>query len=126
MNRFLTALFLLGAIGLSLPKAEAIAVADYSSAEQSPAAAQAPYNSFNWDFVYNYRTSSAVAVDHYWLLTAAHVADDFGIPAVFHHREGAAIEGHYRHQALVDHGPVEDRLHQFVNPAAAGQARTGR
>ena len=30
----------------------------------------------NWDYVYNYKGSSAVAIDSYWLLTAAHVADD--------------------------------------------------
>jgi hypothetical protein len=31
---------------------------------------------FNWDYVYNYKNSSAVAVDPYWILTASHVADD--------------------------------------------------
>ena len=33
-------------------------------------------NGFNWDYIYNYKYSSAVAVDSYWILTAAHVADD--------------------------------------------------
>ena len=32
--------------------------------------------SLDWDYIYNYKGSSAVAVDHYWILTAAHVADD--------------------------------------------------
>jgi len=32
----------------------------------------------SWDYVYNYKGSSAVAVDDYWILTAAHVADDGG------------------------------------------------
>ncbi|MDF7824432.1 hypothetical protein P4B35_10445 [Pontiellaceae bacterium B12227] len=57
----------------------AIATANLLVSETAPSASVAPYNTFNWDFVYNYRTSSAVAVDHYWLLTAAHVADDFGL-----------------------------------------------
>ena len=38
----------------------------------------AAYADFNWDFVYSYKGSSAVAVDSYWVLTAAHVADDGG------------------------------------------------
>jgi len=32
----------------------------------------------NWDYVYNWNGSSAVAVDPYWMITAAHVADDRG------------------------------------------------
>ncbi len=32
--------------------------------------------SINWDYVYKFRNSSSVAIDHYWILTAAHVADD--------------------------------------------------
>ncbi len=30
----------------------------------------------NWDYVYNYKGCSAVAVDTHWLVTTAHVADD--------------------------------------------------
>lgn len=33
---------------------------------------------FDWDYVVNFNQSSAVAISPYWLLTAAHVADDFG------------------------------------------------
>jgi|GEM_PF-2732073 len=32
--------------------------------------------SFDWNHVYKYKGASATAVDHYWILTAAHVADD--------------------------------------------------
>lgn len=39
-------------------------------------------NGFNWDYVVNFNDSSSVAVDPYWLLTAAHVADDFGNTSV--------------------------------------------
>lgn len=48
-----------------------IITASNSMAEQSPAG-------FNWDYVYNYKNCSSVAVDPYWILTAAHVADDAG------------------------------------------------
>ncbi|MEE9369396.1 MAG: trypsin-like serine protease [Pontiella sp.] len=43
--------------------------------------AQSPTNqgySLNWDYIYKYKNSSSVAVDHYWILTAAHVGDDGG------------------------------------------------
>jgi hypothetical protein len=39
-------------------------------------------NGFNWDYVIKFNGSSSVAVDPYWLLTAAHVADDFGNTSV--------------------------------------------
>ena len=32
----------------------------------------------DWSFVYNYKGSSGVAIDAYWILTAEHVADDGG------------------------------------------------
>jgi hypothetical protein len=53
----------------------AIAVADLPTSEDPPA--NEGYT-LNWDYVYNYKGSSASAVDHYWILTAAHVADDGG------------------------------------------------
>ena len=34
--------------------------------------------SLNWDYIYKYKNASSVAVDHYWILTASHVADDGG------------------------------------------------
>ena len=53
----------------------AIAVSDLPVSEASPANIAA-YSDFNWDHVYNYKNSSAVAVHDNWLITAAHVADD--------------------------------------------------
>ena len=52
----------------------ALITADNTTAETDPYGA----TGFNWDYVYNYKNSSSVAVDDYWLLTAAHVADDGG------------------------------------------------
>jgi hypothetical protein len=55
--------------------APAIVVEDYSVATNAPP-------DLNWDYVYNYKSSSAVAVGTHWLLTAAHVADDGGTGAI--------------------------------------------
>jgi hypothetical protein len=52
--------------------ARAIITGDNSIAETDPSG----INGLNWNDVYNYKNSSAVAVDPYWILTAAHVADD--------------------------------------------------
>jgi hypothetical protein len=59
----------------------AIVVDDYQVAEAVPSAAASTNdlnNDLNWDYVYNYKGSSAVAVGDVWLLTARHVADDGG------------------------------------------------
>ncbi|MFC1468145.1 trypsin-like serine protease [Verrucomicrobiota bacterium] len=55
--------------------AHAIATADQSTSEAPPTGAG---YSLTWDYVYKYKSSTAVAVDHYWVLAAAHVADDGG------------------------------------------------
>jgi hypothetical protein len=47
--------------------ASAIVVENYSMAEDAP-------SGLNWNYVYNYKGSSAVSVGGNWLLTAAHVA----------------------------------------------------
>lgn len=47
--------------------AMAIVVQDYDAAESAP-------SELNWDFVYQYKGASGVAVGGPWLLTAAHVA----------------------------------------------------
>ena len=52
-----------------------IAVSNLQIAEENPNLISS-YSSFNWDYVYSYNGSSAVAIDPYWILTAAHVADD--------------------------------------------------
>ena len=56
-------------------RALAIITTNNTAAEQQPV-------SFNWDYVCKFNGSSAVAVDPYWLLTAAHVADDAGNSSV--------------------------------------------
>ena len=66
---FILSALLLGACA----EVQAIAVDDYSVAETNPAVAG---YSFNWDYTYKYKGSSSAAVDHYWILTAAHVGDD--------------------------------------------------
>lgn len=53
----------------------AIATANLTTSERSPANTVIGAT-FNWDYIYNYKGASATAVDHYWILTAAHVADD--------------------------------------------------
>ncbi len=60
----------------SCQPASAIIVADYDIAEAPPADEISGDWDINWDYTYRYKRSSAVAVAPYWLLTAAHVADD--------------------------------------------------
>lgn len=60
---YLVAFFLLPFAG------QAIITANNTIAETNPFA----LTGFNWDYVYNYRGCSAVAVDPYWIITAAHV-----------------------------------------------------
>lgn len=55
-----------------------IALDDYTVGEQPPVAAAAPYDTFDWSFIYQYKNASSVAVDRCWILTAAHVANDGG------------------------------------------------
>jgi hypothetical protein len=65
----------------SCVEVEAIATADVTTSESNPTN-QISYADFNWDYVYRYKTSSGVAVDTHWLLSAAHVADDGGSGAL--------------------------------------------
>ena len=61
-------------LGLVFP-VSAIVVDDYVAAENAPSAADSALD-LNWDYIYNYKGSSAVAVGGAWILTAEHVADD--------------------------------------------------
>lgn len=70
---FKTTWILAGLVAGALPDAAAIAVADLPTSEASPT--NAGY-AINWDYVFKYKNASSVAVDWYWILTAAHVADD--------------------------------------------------
>jgi len=79
---------------------QAIAVADLTTSEDPPS--DEGY-SFNWDYVYNYQYATSVAVDHYWILTAAHVADD-GFPTT-----NLTINGElYTQQEIVFHSKASD------------------
>lgn len=73
-------------------------------AEQSPI--NAGYN-LDIDYVYNYKGSSAVAIDHYWLLTAAHVADNAGTGNL-------SINGEiYNQQEIIFHNQADLALVRF-------------
>lgn len=54
----------------------AIVVQDYSVAESAPTNEASGSWDLDWSYVYNYKNSSSCAVGEYWILTAAHVADD--------------------------------------------------
>ena len=75
MRKLLLYLLWAGALFGTAGHAYAIAVEDLPTSEAPPT--NEGYT-FNWDHIYNYKGSSATAVDHYWILTAAHVADDGG------------------------------------------------
>lgn len=83
----------------------AIVVQDYSAAEAAPPG-------FNyWNYVYNYKGSSGVAVGGSWLLTAAHVADD-GAPS------SLTIDGiTYTEQQIIPHnGDADLALIRYDKP----------
>jgi len=88
-------------------RACAIAVQDYSVAEADPA--EAGY-ALDWGFIYNYKNASAVAVDHYWILTAAHVADDGGAGDL-------TVDGEdYTQQEIVFHPSADLALVRYDKP----------
>jgi hypothetical protein len=90
--------------GFSLP-APAIIVADYSVAISHPTNAPSGDWGVNWDYVYKYKNSSAVAVGPHWLLTAAHVADD-GVSAT------VVVNGtNYYQQEIIFHAAADDPEH---------------
>ena len=79
----------------------AIVVADYGVATNTPSGAW----DLNWDYVYNYKSSSAVAVGSHWLLTAAHVGDDGGAGTV-------VVNGvNYYQQEVIFHAAADDPQH---------------
>ena len=79
MHRLISYFLLTGLLTGFCSDVQAIAVSDYDVAESSPT--NAGY-ALNVDYVYNYKNASAAAVDHYWILTAAHVGDDGGTGAL--------------------------------------------
>ncbi len=79
----------------------AIVVADYGVATNAPSGDWG----VNWDYVYKYKNSSSVAVGPYWLLTAAHVADDSASSTV-------VINGtDYIQQEIIFHAASDDPQH---------------
>lgn len=82
----------------------AIAVSDYGVAENSPT--NAGY-ALDFDYVYEYKNASSAAVDHYWILTAAHVGDDGGTGAL-------VIDGEtYTQQEVVFHTDADIALVRY-------------
>jgi hypothetical protein len=92
-------------MGLHTPPASSMIVADYEVAEAPPADESSGDWDIDWDFVYLYKNSSAVAVAPHWILTAAHVADD-GVT-------GTIIAGSLTNQPveIVFHSPDYDPNH---------------
>ncbi|HEY5621164.1 MAG TPA: trypsin-like peptidase domain-containing protein [Pontiella sp.] len=86
---------------------QALAVADYAAAEAAPVAEG---YSLDWGYIYQYKNSSSVAVDHYWILTAAHVADDGG-PG------NLTVDGEtYTQQEIVFHPSADLALVRYDKP----------
>jgi hypothetical protein len=110
MRKKLTALVVLCITFLGVQQSEAIAVDDYAVAETNPAAAG---YSLDWDYVYTYRDATAVAVDHYWILTAAHVADD----VTSHTKSNLTINGvTYYQQEAIFHPSADLALVRYDKP----------
>lgn len=87
---------------LMVSSATAIIVDDYDIAEAPPQDLGDSEWDLDWRFVYKYKNSSAVAVAPYWLLTAAHVADDAGTGTVI-------IDGtNYIQQEIIAHAGAFD------------------
>lgn len=83
-------------------RVQAIAVEDLPTSELPPTNESFFGSSFDWSFVYNYKGASAAAVDHYWILTAAHVADDGGSGSLI-------VDGEtYTQQEVVLHSQASD------------------
>ena len=81
--------------------ARAIVVADYVTATNTPIGIW----NVNWNYVYNYKVGSAVAVGSHWLLTAAHLADDAGVGTI-------SVNGtNYYQREIIFHAAANDPEH---------------
>jgi len=99
MRRVFSYFVIIGLLCTACNEALAIAVEDLPTSELPPSGEG---YSFNWDYVYNYKGASTVAVDHFWILTAAHVADDSGSGSL-------VIDGEtYTQQEVVLHSMADD------------------
>ncbi|AKJ64322.1 trypsin-like serine protease [Kiritimatiella glycovorans] len=84
---------------LSASSAIAIVTEDNSTAETAPTNAGAAWD-IEWDYVYNVnQPGSGVAIDEYWLLTAAHVADDGNAALTIGGTNYTAVQTNYHNQA---------------------------
>ena len=87
--------------------ARAIATANDTTSAQNPT--NHGY-SLDWDYIYKYKNSSSVAVDHYWILTAAHVGDDGGTGSL-------NIDGEiYTQQEVIFHPTADLALVRYDKP----------
>ncbi|MEA2068604.1 MAG: trypsin-like serine protease [Verrucomicrobiota bacterium] len=102
MCRQLSCFMMFGVLFGACVDVRAIAVEDLPTSQASPTNETFFGSAFNWDHVYNYKGASASAVDHYWVLTAAHVADDGGTGSL-------VIDGEtYLQQEVVLHSQAAD------------------
>lgn len=107
MRRRLSCLLFVGVLGGVCIDVLAIATSSDVISAQNPT--NHGY-SLNWDYVYKYKNSSSVAVDHYWILTAFHVADDGGSGSL-------TINGEvYNQQEIVFHPTADLALVRYDKP----------
>ncbi|RKX39292.1 MAG: hypothetical protein DRP64_14455, partial [Verrucomicrobia bacterium] len=107
MRMFFSCFVLFGLLFGACVDVQAIAVDDYSVAETNPAVAG---YSLDWDYIYKYKNASSVAVDHYWILTAAHVGDDGGTGSL-------VVDGEaYTQQEIVFHDTADLALVRYDRP----------
>jgi hypothetical protein len=86
---------------LAAGSVRAIVVADYVTATNTPTGIW----NVNWNYVYNYKVGSAVAVGSHWLLTAAHLADDAGVGTI-------SVNGtNYYQREIIFHAAANDPEH---------------
>jgi hypothetical protein len=97
-------LWLVGVILLAgFPEGQAIITGNDALSTQAP-------SGMDWGYVYNYKNCSSVAISPYWILTAAHVADDAG--------NGSLLIGSttYLQQEVVFHPEADLALVRYDKP----------
>ena len=107
MRRSLSYLILSGLLLGTCVDVQAIATVNDTISAQSPT--NEGY-SLNWDYIYKYKNASSVAVDHYWILTAAHVGDDEGTGSLV---IGGEI---YTQQEIIFHPTADLALVRYDKP----------
>lgn len=107
MRRSVPGFLIAGLLFGARVKTCAIATADDTISAQNPT----NYGySLDWNYIYKYKGSSSVAVDHYWILTAAHVADDAS-------NGNLMVDGEtYNQREIVFHPTADLALVRFDKP----------